>query len=175
MPPPTESQQRTDLPGAAGADYATEGEHRPLGGYAVLSGTFAIAFAGALLAAGRAGRELPERWGAGDLVMAGIATHKVSRLIAKDRVMSFLRAPFTRYQEPAGHGEVEEQARGHGLRLATGELLVCPYCLAQWVAGGFTVGYVLAPRATRLLAGMWTMHAVADALQLAYSAAESRS
>ena len=40
------------------------------------------------------------------------------------------------------------------------------------MAGAFTLGYVFAPRTTRLLAGMWTVHAIADAAQLAYSAAE---
>jgi hypothetical protein len=52
---------------------------------------------------------------------------------------------------------------------------VCPYCLAQWIAAGFTVGYVHAPRLTRLLAGMWSAHAVADFVQLAYSSAEERA
>jgi uncharacterized protein DUF1360 len=110
-----------------------------------------------------------------DLVLAGIATNKISRLLAKDKVAGFVRAPFTRFQERAGHGEVEEAPRGRGLRYAIGELLVCPYCLAQWVAGGFAVGYVYAPRTTRLLAGLWTIHAIADGAQLAYSAAEQRS
>ncbi len=146
-------------------------EHRPLAGYAVLTAAFGAALGGGLATA----RDLPERLSTGDVVLAGIATHKVSRLIAKDKVTGFLRAPFTRFQEKAGHGEVEEEARGRGVRYATGELLICPYCLAQWVAGAFVVGYVHAPRVTRLLAGMWTAHAIADAVQLAYSAAEQRS
>jgi len=167
---------RTDLPGSLGAEYAaTADDHRPLGGYTILSGAFAAAFTGALVAARRAGRPLPERLAAQDVIMAGLATHKVSRLLAKDKVTSFVRAPFTRFQEKAGHGELSEQPRGSGLRLATGELLACPYCLAQWIAGSFAVGYVYAPRLTRLLAGMWTIHALADAAQLAYSAAEKRS
>ena len=167
--PPTE---RTDLPGSLGAEYARDDEHRPLAGYAVLSGGFAAAF-GAALAASR--RELPERIGAGDLVLAGVATHKLARLIAKDKVTSFVRAPFTRFQRSSGHGEIEEAARGRGLRLAIGELLVCPYCLAHWIAAAFTLGYVRAPRVTRLLAGVFTIHAISDTLQLAYVAAESRS
>src|SRR3954447_25768367 len=148
-------------------------EHRPLAGYATLTAAFGAALAGGLAAVERRG--FPERIGAGDLALLGVANHKVSRLIAKDKVTSFLRAPFTRYQESAGHGEIEEAARGHGLRLAVGELLICPYCLAQWVAAGFTVGYLRAPRVTRALAGMWTIHTIADALQLAYKAAEERS
>jgi hypothetical protein len=170
--PPT---HRTDLPGTPGADYAAAGEYRPLGGYAILTAAFGAAMTASLVAARRSGRPLPERLGAQDIVLAGIATHKVSRLLTKDKVTSFIRAPFTRFQDDSGHGELEEQARGHGLRLATGELLVCPYCIAQWVAGGFVAGYVHAPRLTRLLAGMWTAHAIADAAQLAYGAAEKRS
>jgi hypothetical protein len=164
----------TDLPGSLGAGYAEDADgHRPLASYAVLNAVFAAAVGAGLAEALRGGG--PERIGAGDLILAGVATHKVSRLIAKDKVTSFVRAPFTRYQESAGHGELEEAARGSGLRLAVGELLVCPYCLAQWVAAGFTVGYLRVPRLTRALAGMWTIHTIADALQLAYKAAEERS
>jgi Protein of unknown function (DUF1360) len=170
------STAQTDLPGDLGSDYAAAADdQRPLAGYTVLTASFGTAMAAALLAARRSGRELPERIGPQDVVMAGVATHKVSRLLAKDKVTSFVRAPFTRFQDKAGHGELDEQARGRGLRRATGELLVCPYCLAQWISGAFTVGYVFAPRLTRLLAGMWTVHAIADAAQLAYSAAEKRS
>jgi hypothetical protein len=164
----------TDLPGALGVDYAAADDHRPLAGYAMLTGTFSAGLTGALIAAHRSGHELP-RLGAGDLVLAGVATHKLSRLITKDKIGGAFRAPFTRFQEKSGHGEVEEAPRGRGLRYAIGELLVCPYCVAQWVAAGFTLGYVFAPRTTRLLVSMWTMHAIADAAQLAYSAAESRS
>src|SRR4051812_36320188 len=168
-------KDRTDLPGALGADYVAEDEHRPLAGYAILTGAFGATITGGLVAAHRSGRRLPERLDAQDLLLAGVATHKVSRLITKDKITSALRAPFTRFQEKTGHGELEEAARGRGLRYATGELLVCPYCVAQWVAAGFVVGYVYAPRTTRLLAAMWSVHAAADAAQLAYSAAEQRS
>lgn len=131
-------------------DYAPAGEDRPLAPYAVLTGAFGALFAGSLIAVGRRG--LPDRYDNRDLVLLGLATHKVSRLLAKDKVTSFLRAPFTRYQEPGGHGEVEEAPRGTGMQLAIGELLVCPYCLAQWVAAGFLAGHGLAPRATRYYA-----------------------
>ena len=54
----------------------------------------------------RSGRDLPERVDAGDLVLVTVATHKASRLIAKDRVTSTARAPFTRFEDDAGPGEV---------------------------------------------------------------------
>jgi hypothetical protein len=153
------------------AGYAS-GEQRPLPAYLLLSGGFFAALGGAVAAARAQGREI-DRPGVADVILHGLATQKVSRLIAKDKVTSFVRAPFTRYQEPAGHGELEEAPRGDGLRYAVGELLVCPYCIAQWVAGALAVGHVFAPRTTRLLSGMWAAQAIADGVQVAYSAGEN--
>jgi uncharacterized protein DUF1360 len=150
------------------------GEDRPLAAYALLAGAFFGGLGGALAAARAGGREL-DRPGLADVVLYGLATQKVSRLIAKDKVTSFLRAPFTRFQDTAGHGELEETPRGDGLRFAIGELLVCPYCVAQWVVGGLAVGHVLAPRTTRLLRAMWAAQAIADGVQLAYSAGEQQT
>ncbi|HWC25422.1 MAG TPA: DUF1360 domain-containing protein [Solirubrobacteraceae bacterium] len=155
--------------------YAPPEAERPLASYSLLTSIFSASFVGALVAAHRAGHRLPAEISAKDVVLTGVATHKLSRLIARDKVTSFARAPFTRFQEAAGHAEVDEEPRGSGLRLALGELVVCPYCLAQWIAGAFTVGHVAAPRLTRLLTSMWAAHAIADAAQLAYSAAEKRS
>lgn len=155
------------------AHYAP-GEDLPLRPYMALTGIYGGAFAGSLIALRAGGRELPERIAVGDVLLVGVATHKISRLIAKDKVTSFLRAPFTRFQEPSGHGEVEEKPCGHGVRLAVGELLVCPYCLAQWVATGLTVGLVGAPRLTRLLSTVFVAHTISDFLQVAYRAAEDQ-
>ena len=79
-----------------------------------------------------------------------------------------------RYQGSAGHGEVDEEPRGHGVQRAVGELLVCPYCLATWVAGGFVAGMAVSPRRTRAVAGLFATVAIADSLHLAYRAAEDR-
>lgn len=137
----------------------------PLGSYALLTTIFNAAFAGALIA----GRErIPERFAPGDLALMAVGTHKLSRLIAKDRVTSTVRAPFTRYEGSAGPAEVKERPRGRGLRRAVGELVSCPYCLDQWVAGGFVAGMVLAPRPTRLVASMFTVVAGSDVLQHGY-------
>jgi Protein of unknown function (DUF1360) len=165
----------TDTLTRAATGYAPPGEERPLAAYGVLTATFGASLTAAFVALRATGRDLPDGPRASDLLLAGVATHKVSRLLAKDRVTSFVRAPFTRYQEAAGHGEVEEQPRGHGLQLALGELLVCPYCLAQWVAATFSIGLVAAPRATRFIAGIYVAETISDVLQLAYRAAEDRA
>lgn len=155
--------------------YHPPGETRPLGSYAALTGAFGAAVAGATLANRRAGRTLPEQIPLGDLLLIGVATHKLSRLLTRDKVTSFLRAPFTRFQEPAGHGEVEEQPRGDGLRYAIGELVVCPYCVAQWVAAGLVAGYVAAPRQTRIVSAVYTAETISDFLQAGYRVAVERA
>ena len=111
---------------------------------------------------------------AGDLALITVATHKTSRLIAKDRVTSTVRAPFTRFQGDAGPGEVDDAARGHGLRRAIGELLVCPYCLDLWTAAA-TASLLLAPRATRWITAILTVTSGADTLQIVYKRAEAGS
>ncbi|HYN93900.1 MAG TPA: DUF1360 domain-containing protein [Pilimelia sp.] len=149
-------------------------EHRPLGGYALSMTTYTGLVAGLATAVRATGRPLPERPDPADVLLISVATHKLSRLLAKDAVTSPLRAPFTRYQEPIGHAEVAEEVRaeqgttGHAL----GELLSCPFCLAMWIATSFTGGLVLAPRVTRLAATAFTAVAVSDFLQLAYGMAK---
>jgi uncharacterized protein DUF1360 len=147
----------------------------PLGAYAAVLGVYGAALAGALLAARASGRELPHGLPAGDLVVFGTATHKLSRLLAKAKVTSVVRAPFTEYERRGGPAEVEERPRGRGIRRAIAELLICPYCLDQWVATGFVSGAVLAPRVTRLVAGVFATVALADFLQLAYRAGQERT
>ncbi|MEJ7576012.1 MAG: DUF1360 domain-containing protein [Pyrinomonadaceae bacterium] len=127
------------------------GKEMPLASYAVLLGIYNTAFAGLLLAAKNSNHKLPERIGYADLVLLGLATHKASRIIAKDRVTSPLRAPFTEYVEPAGESEIKEKVRGEGVQRAIGDLVTCPYCLSPWVAAALTFGLVFRPRATRLV------------------------
>jgi hypothetical protein len=152
----------------------SDGE-RPLASYAALVGIFATMSSLAVLLVKRSEPGLPPRTGAADLVLVGVATHKLARLITKDKVTSFLRAPFTRYQGPGAPGEVEEEARGHGLQLALGELLTCPYCVGPWVSTGLMLGLVQRPRVTRLAASALVVLTIADFLQLAYKAAEERA
>ncbi|GGL02443.1 hypothetical protein GCM10012284_41200 [Mangrovihabitans endophyticus] len=149
-------------------------EHRPLDGYLVAIGAFGT-LAGSLAAAAKVtGRPVPERPSTSDVVLISMATHKLSRLLAKDSVTSPLRAPFTRYAEAGGAAEVNEEVRDRGstLRHGIGELITCPFCLAVWVATGLTGGLVLAPRLTRLASTALTATAVSDFLQMAYSAAK---
>lgn len=148
-------------------------QERPLGGYAVLMSIFASLAGTFAVWMRRTGRQLPDHVGPGDLAVLTVATHKASRLLTKERATSTVRAPFTRFQGDAGPGEVAEAARGEGLRRAVGELLICPYCVAMWIAAGFTAALVISPRATRLTASILTILFGSDVLQIAYKKAEA--
>jgi hypothetical protein len=158
-----------DLPPFAG--HSPEQE-RPLGGYALLISTFLGLVGGFVAWFRRSGRELPERVEARDVVLLTVATHKASRLIAKARVMSAARAPFTRFEGDSGPDEVSEAARGHGLRRVVGELIICPYCLSMWIGAAFTGGLLVAPRTTRWIASMLSVVLGSDVLQIVYRKAE---
>jgi len=158
---------------AAEEQEHADGHERPLGGYLVLLSTY-LTMVLTLGLVVRRRRALPARPAAADLALVAVATHKVSRMLAKDSVLAAVRMPFTRFEEAAGAGEVRESVRGHGLRHAVGELLTCPFCLAQWVATAFTFGMLLAPRATRHVASVFCAVTASDYLQLAYCAAEKK-
>jgi hypothetical protein len=165
------SHERSDI----GLLEGYSDEERPLESYAAFTALFATAITGTALAARAQGRELPERPASADVVMIGLATHKLSRLIAKGKITSFMRAPFTELQDAAGQGELEEKPRGSGIRRSLGELLVCPFCLGQWLSAGFAAGLVFSPRATRLVAGSYSALTLSDFVQLAYVAACKRA
>ena len=146
----------------------------PLGGYALLLGLYTTVTAAGLWLARRNGR-LPERLRPEDLALTALATQRLSRLVTKDRVTTVVRAPFTTYQGRGGPAEVEEAPRGKGLRRAIGELLVCPFCIAQWIATTLGFGLVFAPRVTRFVMGVVSAVAAADLLQLLYKGSERRA
>jgi Protein of unknown function (DUF1360) len=153
----------------------TQGEDFPLRGYAGTMSVYGGVVAGIAAAARLTGRALPERISPWDTAVTALATHKLSRLLAKDPVTSPLRAPFTTFEGTTGPAELAEDVRGSGVRKTVGELVTCPFCLGMWVSTGFTAGYVFAPRATRLAASTLAVLAGSDFLQFAYAYAEQKA
>lgn len=143
------------------------GEERPLRGYVQLMSVYGVGTAAAALAAWRTGRSAP-RLSPWDVAQLSIATHKLSRTLAKDPVTSPIRAPFTSYEGLSGPSELAEDVRGRGLQHSVGELISCPMCLAQWVATGFALGLLFAPGPTRLAMSTLSGVAGADFLQHVY-------
>jgi len=151
------------------------GEEQRLYSYSTLMGLFNLIFAVFLLLVKGTGRALPERVDAKDLVLLGVATHKLSLIGAQDAVTSPLRAPFTELQEKESPKSLDEKPRGKGLRRSVGELLTCQFCLGMWVASLFTYGLVLAPRVTRLIATVFTVVTISDHLHQTYKALTKRA
>ncbi|MCU1491374.1 MAG: hypothetical protein JWM85_2779 [Acidimicrobiaceae bacterium] len=109
-----------------------------------------------------------------DLLIYGLATEHLSRLVTKDSVTSVLRRPFTSFEKATGEGEVKEEVIGTGLRHAVGELVTCPFCIAHWVASALVVGRVAAPRFTTAAVSAFAVARLSDHLQLLYGISQGR-
>jgi hypothetical protein len=142
----------------------------PIGGYAVLITAFVSSFSALVIAAKRTNR-LPARVDPVDIALLGIATHKLTRIVSRERIAIPLRAPFTRYEGRDGAGLVKEAPRGRAVQRAIGSLLVCQFCVGPWVASALAAGLVFAPRATRLVSSVFGMVAISDFLHQAYAGA----
>ncbi len=160
---------------AQGVFEGYDGGEEPLPSYAALAGLFNLILAVFLLIARKSGRQIPERVETRDIALLGVATHKLSMLVAQDAVMSPLRAPFTELREKQSPKNVDEKPRGKGLRRSIGELITCKFCVGQWVASFFTYGLVFAPAVTRLVASIFAIVALSDHLHQTYKALMKRA
>ena len=131
-----------------------ERETKPLHEYATLTAVFTGVLGGFLLLGSR---RLPERVGWSDVARVGLASYKIGRLVARERVTKFVRAPVTQDEEAT-----EPEPRGW--RRALGELVTCPHCVGLWTAAGFSYGIVLFPRQTRFVTTVLGAQALSDFL-----------
>ncbi|HEY7320096.1 MAG TPA: hypothetical protein VIE89_21210 [Candidatus Binatia bacterium] len=79
---PSQNQQNRGIQGIV--DGYEGGESMPLGSFSILMSLYGAVFGGFLLATSRIGGKLPEKMRIGDLLLLGVSTHKVSRLLTKD-------------------------------------------------------------------------------------------
>jgi hypothetical protein len=143
----------------------------PYTAYAQIAGTFAGGLAAAAALARLLGRD-PRDETALDLVVLAAATFKASRTIARDDVMSFVRAPFV---EGEAIGDDEEPIDTGDMQQAIGELVTCSRCVGTWVAAGLAATQIVAPRMGRLLT--WSLAAAGanDFLQAGFAALAHKS
>jgi hypothetical protein len=145
-----------------------ECEEQLLAEYATLLG-FYLASVAVLTGIAAEQERLPKKFSLLDLALLGVATHKLSRIVAKERITGILRAPFVSYVRSAGAGEVEEEPRGRGFQRGIGHLVSCPYCMAPWCATALAFGLVFSPRVTRFFAGILVSVTASDFLHRAYA------
>ena len=139
-----------------------EQEDGTLGPKSVLLGVFATTALIGLTALHRS-RKIPTETSLRDLVLLGLATNRLSRLLARDKITRPLRAPFTDLAPDSDRpGAVAEKPSGSGMRRVVGELLTCPRCTAMWSALGLTLGFAAAPRATRTISMLLSLAAISD-------------
>lgn len=143
----------------------------PLGGYAGLLAAYgASASAVFYWASGKDG--LLERVGLIDVAVLALGSHKLARMVSKDRVTTVLRAPFTEYDGTKGAlpGEAVESARRDRgtLRQAVGELLSCPYCTTTWAATALFGTYLANRKLGRTLATFLSSVSLAEMMQSVY-------
>jgi hypothetical protein len=140
---------------------------RPLEGHAGILVSYAVLASSVMIGLRRRRSEL-RSLSPMDLLLYGLATQHLSRTITKDSVTAILRSPFTKFKEPAGEGEVNEDVIGTGARHAIGELITCPPCMAQWVATALVAGTLGAPSLTTAVVSVSAAARVSDYLDLLY-------
>jgi hypothetical protein len=163
----------THTHGRRGSASSNDGDPRPMAGYGVLMALYS-AGTGMVALRLKGKKRKVERLSLMDLALLGLATEHLSRLITKDSITSPVRAPFTEFKEPAGEGEVNEEVVGTGLRHAIGELLTCPFCVAQWVATTLIAGTLAAPQITQAAVSVCAVARTSDYLQLSYGILRER-
>ena len=162
-------RDRVAAAASAQSERYSRGDDRPLRGYAITMTVYASLVGTLASIAKITRRDVPDGFPVTDVVMCAAATHKLSRLLAKDPVTSPLRAPFTSYQGTQGPAELKEEVRGQGGRKTVGELVTCPFCTSVWVATGFGAGLIYLPRTTRVAMGILAALAGADMLQFVHA------
>lgn len=150
------------------AGYDEQGEV-PLTRYAALASVFAAGVGTFAAVARRRGGRLPEEMPPWDVALLGAATYKASRLLTRDKITSFLRAPFTHRTGEGEASEVMDEPRGSGPRRAVGDLVACPFCSGAWAAGALVCSYVASPRLTRVVCGGLTALTMSDWLHYAWT------
>lgn len=136
----------------------------PLGGYAILALGHVALLGTVMTVLRRRGVELG-KLESGELLLTGVATYKLSRMVTRSWIGTAIRAPFTRYVSQGDGDEVNETARGHGVQEAVGDLITCPFCTAHWVASALVLGHDVAPGPTRALTRILAVDVVSDTLQ----------
>ena len=129
--------------------------------YAALSAGYG-SLLGALLVASRDKGDEPV--GAADILPLGVATFALSKLIAREKVESWVREPFVEETPDGGR-----RPRGSRLRYAVGELLTCTRCTGAWTGLALTALRVTRPREARVVTAVLGASAVNDFMQSGFS------
>ena len=127
--------------------------------YAALSAGYGALLGAIVLGA----REHPDPVLRQELPARGLATFARSKLIAKEKVESWMREPFV---EETPHGR---RPKGTRLRYAVGELLTCTRCVGAWSSLGLVALRVTRPREAKVVTAVLATSALNDFLQTGFN------
>lgn len=147
-------------------------EQPPYRAYAAIMGTF-LAGLGAVSGLAAARNRPHFEMAPIDLALLGLATFKASRVVARDKVTSFVREPFV--EGEAYDGEHERPTHDTELKQAIGELVTCTRCVGTWIGASLASIQILAPRTGRLLTSVLAAGAVNDFLLAGFSALTAKA
>lgn len=130
-------------------------------GYVALSGIFNIALA-AFCWWRRPGQISMKDWG-----LLTLATFRLSRMLAYDKVMETYRSPVVEtVPHDSGAGETTQARRdATGFRKALGEMIACPVCNGTWISALLVYGMCFAPNLTRTLVTIMSAVGASEILQ----------
>jgi len=130
--------------------------------YAAINIVYGALFAGVIYATRERAREEPIQLH--ELIPMSAATFALAKVIAKEKVGTWVREPFVE------HTEGGPKPEGRRLQRAIGELVTCTRCVGAWSALG-VVGLRLAnPDAGRNVANVLAVSAANDWLQAGFKA-----
>jgi hypothetical protein len=129
--------------------------------YAALSAGYGALLGALVLGA----RERPGERGdlRGEIPALGLASFALSKLIAKEKVESWVREPFVEETPQGG------RPKGTRLRYAVGELLTCTRCVGAWSSLGLVALRVTRPREARVVTAVLATSALNDFLQTGFN------
>jgi len=128
--------------------------------YMALNAVFGALLAGVVVAARERTRK-SEPLTSRDLAVTGAATFALSKVIARERIGTWVREPFVE-EEDGG------RPRGRGLRHAIGELLTCTRCVGAWSALGLVGLRLTSPATGRVVNDVLAVSAMNDWLQASF-------
>jgi len=118
---------------------------------------------GALLAGLAVSARSRKPLGTTDLLPLSAATFALSKLVAKEKVDTWMRQPFVE-EHPEGR-----RPKGRRLRYAIGELVTCTRCIGAWSGLGLVALNLHAPRAGRTVTTVLAASAGNDFLQTGFT------
>lgn len=166
MSSPVEAQTRP------AADGRAPGRARPTepGDYGALNVVYLALFSGVVAATSRrpgADTAIPAR----EIVPLGVATFALSKVVAREKMGTWVRDPFVEEDAERRPGP----PRGRGVRHAVGELLTCTRCVGAWAGLGLVSLRVLSPPAGRIATVVLATSGVNDFLHAAFRLTAERA